>query len=142
MPSFQQASFSCEPTRCCCPCESLTDGHCSCRYLDYGEEVWKKQVLSHLQNMELYSDEVKRNFAATLDWLHEHACSRSYGLGERSSHQGFIFEASDRSRSLSLAQINNLGSDLSLASIVKIARCLQVFILTSTFLSIRLTTKV
>ena len=55
---------------------------------------------------------------------------------------GFTFEASDRSRSLSLAQINNLGSDLSLASIVKIARCLQVFVLTSTFLSIRFTRKV
>ena len=56
--------------------------------------------------------------------------------------QGFMFEASDRSRSLSLAQINNLGNDLSLASIVKIARCLQVFVLTSTFLSIRFTRKV
>ena len=55
---------------------------------------------------------------------------------------GFTFEASDRSRSLSLAQINNLGSDLSLASIVKIARCLQVFVLTSTFLGIRFTRKV
>ena len=55
---------------------------------------------------------------------------------------GFIFEATDRSRSLSLAQINNLGSDLSLASIVTIARCLQVFVLTSTFLSIRFTRKV
>ena len=56
--------------------------------------------------------------------------------------QGFMFEASDRFRSLSLAQINNLGSDLSLASIVKITRCLQVFVLTSTFLNIRFTRKV
>ena len=56
--------------------------------------------------------------------------------------QGIMFEASDRSRSLSLAQINNLGSDLSLASIVKIACCLQVFVLTSSFLSIRFTRKV
>ena len=51
------------------------------RYLDYGEEGWKNQVLAHLQHMELYTDEVKRNFEATLDWLHEHACSRSFGLG-------------------------------------------------------------
>ena len=56
--------------------------------------------------------------------------------------QGITFEASDRSRSLSLAQINNLGSDLSLASIVKIAHYLQVFVLTSTFLSIRFTRKI
>jgi len=32
--------------------------------------------------METYSDDVRKNFEATLDWLHEHACSRSYGLGE------------------------------------------------------------
>ena len=29
-----------------------------------------------------YSDETRRNFEATLDWMQEHACSRSYGLGE------------------------------------------------------------
>lgn len=33
--------------------------------------------------MELYHDEVRRNFEATLDWLQEHACSRTYGLGTR-----------------------------------------------------------
>ena len=37
--------------------------------------------------------------------------------------------------------INNLGSDLSLTSIAKIARCLQVFVLTRSFLSIRLIRK-
>ena len=56
--------------------------------------------------------------------------------------QSITFEASDRSRSLSLAQINNLGSDLSLASIAKIVRYLQVFVLTRSFLSIRFTRKV
>ena len=30
-----------------------------------------------------YSPETTRNFESTLDWLHEHACSRQYGLGER-----------------------------------------------------------
>ncbi|XP_021345352.1 leucine--tRNA ligase, cytoplasmic-like [Mizuhopecten yessoensis] len=33
--------------------------------------------------METYADEVRRNFVATLDWLHEHACSRSFGLGTK-----------------------------------------------------------
>ena len=56
--------------------------------------------------------------------------------------QSIMFEASDRSCSLSLAQINNLGSNLSLASIAKITRCLQVFISTKSFLSIRFTRKV
>lgn len=30
-----------------------------------------------------YSDDVRHNFEANLDWLHEHACSRSYGLGSK-----------------------------------------------------------
>ena len=30
-----------------------------------------------------YSEEVRHNFDATLEWLHEHACSRTYGLGTR-----------------------------------------------------------
>ena len=29
-----------------------------------------------------YSDEVRNNFHVTLDWLHEHACSRVFGLGQ------------------------------------------------------------
>jgi leucyl-tRNA synthetase len=34
-----------------------------------------------LENVKTFSEEVRRNFVATLDWLQEHACSRSYGLG-------------------------------------------------------------
>ena len=30
-----------------------------------------------------YSEEARNNFEFTLDWLCEHACSRSYGLGTR-----------------------------------------------------------
>lgn len=51
------------------------------RYLDYGESSWQEQASQALLEMETYSEEVRRNFAATLDWLKEHACSRTYGLG-------------------------------------------------------------
>lgn len=33
--------------------------------------------------MNLFHDEVRSNFEACLDWLHEHACSRTYGLGSK-----------------------------------------------------------
>lgn len=33
--------------------------------------------------MELYHPEVRRNFEACLAWLHEYACSRTYGLGTK-----------------------------------------------------------
>uniref|UniRef100_A0A8C2NHZ9 leucine--tRNA ligase n=1 Tax=Capra hircus TaxID=9925 RepID=A0A8C2NHZ9_CAPHI len=56
---------------------------CDQWYLDYGEENWKKQTSQCLKNLETYCEETRRNFEATLDWLQEHACSRTYGLGTR-----------------------------------------------------------
>ncbi|XP_014779256.1 leucine--tRNA ligase, cytoplasmic [Octopus bimaculoides] len=56
---------------------------CDQWYLDYGESTWKEQVKKSLDNVETYHPEVRQNFLATLDWLREHACSRSYGLGTK-----------------------------------------------------------
>lgn len=56
---------------------------CDQWYLDYGEESWKAKTKELLENLETYTDDTKNNFNATLDWLHEHACSRSYGLGSK-----------------------------------------------------------
>ncbi|KAM9730340.1 leucine--tRNA ligase, cytoplasmic isoform 1-T1 [Dama dama] len=56
---------------------------CDQWYLDYGDENWKKQTSQCLKNLETYCEETRRNFEATLDWLQEHACSRTYGLGTR-----------------------------------------------------------
>ncbi|XP_047126079.1 leucine--tRNA ligase, cytoplasmic isoform X1 [Hydra vulgaris] len=56
---------------------------CDQWYLDYGEENWKNKTKELLKSLETFSDETKHNFAATLEWLHEHACSRSYGLGSK-----------------------------------------------------------
>lgn len=33
-----------------------------------------------------FCEETRRNFEATLDWLQEHACSRTYGLGKQTSN--------------------------------------------------------
>lgn len=54
---------------------------CDQWYLDYGEERWKAQAVKVLNRMNTYHEEVKKNFMATLHWLHEYACSRTYGLG-------------------------------------------------------------
>ncbi|KAL4230623.1 Leucine--tRNA ligase [Mactra antiquata] len=57
---------------------------CDQWYLNYGEEEWKATAKKFVaEKLETYSDDVKKNFQATLDWLHEHACSRSYGLGTK-----------------------------------------------------------
>lgn len=56
---------------------------CNQWYITYGEEKWKEQTVKHLNNMELYHDEVRKNFEVCFDWLHEYACSRTYGLGTK-----------------------------------------------------------
>lgn len=56
---------------------------CDQWYLDYGDAEWKQQANEVLKSLETYCEETRRNFEATLDWLQEHACSRTYGLGTR-----------------------------------------------------------
>ncbi|XP_004686902.1 PREDICTED: leucine--tRNA ligase, cytoplasmic [Condylura cristata] len=56
---------------------------CDQWYLDYGEENWRTQTSQCLKDLETFCEETRRNFEATLGWLQEHACSRTYGLGTR-----------------------------------------------------------
>lgn len=56
---------------------------CDQWYLDYGNESWKQQARQVLDQLNTYHDEVKKNFVGCLNWLHEHACSRTYGLGTK-----------------------------------------------------------
>lgn len=56
---------------------------CDQWYLDYGDAEWKQQAMDVLKPMETFCDETRKNFEATLAWLQEHACSRTYGLGTR-----------------------------------------------------------
>eukprot|EP01138_Halocafeteria_seosinensis_P009641 gb/GECG01009852.1/.p1 GENE.gb/GECG01009852.1/~~gb/GECG01009852.1/.p1 ORF type:complete len:1126 (+),score=150.26 gb/GECG01009852.1/:1-3378(+) len=52
-------------------------------YLKYGEEQWKKVVQDYVESdtFQTYNPAVKNMFLGTLDWLHEWACSRNFGLG-------------------------------------------------------------
>ena len=53
-------------------------------YLVYGEPEWRKQCEDYVNgDFECYDPMTKDRFLAALDWLHEHACSRIYGLGSR-----------------------------------------------------------
>ncbi|VDM96609.1 unnamed protein product [Thelazia callipaeda] len=56
---------------------------CDQWYLNYGDEEWKKSAKKALDRLNTYTEDVRRNLSATIDWLHEYACSRSYGLGSR-----------------------------------------------------------
>ncbi|XP_050441148.1 leucine--tRNA ligase, cytoplasmic [Adelges cooleyi] len=56
---------------------------CDQWYLDYGESEWKAAAELALSNLNTYHDEVRKNFTACLNWLHEYACSRTYGLGTK-----------------------------------------------------------
>ncbi|XP_071120452.1 leucine--tRNA ligase, cytoplasmic-like isoform X1 [Mytilus edulis] len=56
---------------------------CDQWYLEYGEKTWRDLATKALSNIDTYSEDCRRNFLSTLDWLKEHACSRSYGLGTK-----------------------------------------------------------
>ncbi|XP_062262028.1 leucine--tRNA ligase, cytoplasmic [Platichthys flesus] len=56
---------------------------CDQWYLDYGDAEWKQKAGDALKTLETFCDETRKNFEATLAWLQEHACSRTYGLGTR-----------------------------------------------------------
>lgn len=56
---------------------------CDQWYINYGEEKWLAETQGLLKNLETYNEEAMRNFEKCLDWLHEYACSRTYGLGTR-----------------------------------------------------------
>jgi len=56
---------------------------CDQWYLDYGETEWRALTQKAVDQLNTFSEEVKKNFNSTLDWLKEHACSRTYGLGSK-----------------------------------------------------------
>ncbi|KAH0956365.1 hypothetical protein HN011_009416 [Eciton burchellii] len=56
---------------------------CDQWYLDYGEKAWKNETYKALKNLDTFHDEVRKNFHVCIEWLHEHACSRTYGLGTK-----------------------------------------------------------
>ncbi|KAI3422504.1 Leucine--tRNA ligase, cytoplasmic [Globodera pallida] len=56
---------------------------CDQWYLNYGDPAWKEATRACLAKLNTFSDEVRRNFEHTIEWLHEYACSRSYGLGTK-----------------------------------------------------------
>ena len=56
---------------------------CDQWYLDYGDLAWKSLTKQGLASLNTYLPEVKRHFESVIDWLHEYACSRKYGLGSK-----------------------------------------------------------
>jgi len=54
-------------------------------YLPYGEGEWLEKAKLALENMKIYGDAkaTRKAFEEALDWLHEWAISRTYGLGTR-----------------------------------------------------------
>ncbi|CAD6188440.1 unnamed protein product [Caenorhabditis auriculariae] len=56
---------------------------CDQWYLNYGDENWKRDAKRVLEQVNTFNEETRRQLDVTIDWLHEHACSRSYGLGTK-----------------------------------------------------------
>lgn len=51
-------------------------------YLKYGEAEWQSLVRNHINDtLQTFYELAKSKFQFSIEWLHEWACSRSYGLG-------------------------------------------------------------
>lgn len=52
-------------------------------YLDYGTAEWRALADRCVAQMNFYFSEIRNQFEATLAWMKQWACSRSFGLGSR-----------------------------------------------------------
>ena len=52
-------------------------------FIAYGEPSWRAEVARCLEKLNCFSSETRHQFEATLDWMQQWACSRSFGLGSR-----------------------------------------------------------
>jgi leucyl-tRNA synthetase len=53
-------------------------------YIAYGEDVWKRMIQAHLEcTLKSYTPQAQKDLLAALEWLHEWACSRTFGLGTK-----------------------------------------------------------
>jgi len=50
-------------------------------FLHYSDPLWKEQVHTQLNHMDLVPPEVRAEFDRTVDWLNDWACTRRIGLG-------------------------------------------------------------
>ena len=53
---------------------------CDQWFIAYGEPSWRAQVAKCLESLEVFSVEARNQFDATLEWMQQWACSRSFGL--------------------------------------------------------------
>uniref|UniRef100_A0A6C0JVZ3 leucine--tRNA ligase n=1 Tax=viral metagenome TaxID=1070528 RepID=A0A6C0JVZ3_9ZZZZ len=79
-------------------------------YIKYGEEEWKNKTKNVLDQIKTFSIETKNHLNISLDWIHEHACSRSYGLGTKLpwDTQYFIDSLSDSTIYMAYYTISHL----------------------------------
>ena len=56
---------------------------CDQWFIEYGEPKWLEETQKALEQLNTYTEEVRKNLNSTLGWLKDHACSRQYGLGSR-----------------------------------------------------------
>ena len=52
-------------------------------FIDYKNPEWKKKTHECLRRMKIYPEKARQQFAYTIDWLRQWACTHEEGLGTR-----------------------------------------------------------
>ncbi|MBI5391777.1 leucine--tRNA ligase [Candidatus Woesearchaeota archaeon] len=52
-------------------------------FLQYSDPAWKNVVKKNLEHVKLYPEKARQQFEYVVDWLHDWACTREFGLGTK-----------------------------------------------------------
>ncbi len=72
-----------KPVRCRCGAECVVKLLRDQWFINYSNSNWKSLAHKCINSMQLMPDEIRSEFAYTVDWLKERACARKSGLGTR-----------------------------------------------------------
>jgi leucyl-tRNA synthetase len=72
-----------KPVNCRCGTECVVKIFEDQWFIDYGKPEWKKLTHEWLDKMRIFPKELRAEFNHVIDWLHEKACARKFGLGTR-----------------------------------------------------------
>ncbi len=70
-----------EPVVCRCTTRCIVKILENQWFLRYSDPKWKAKVKQLIDHAKFYPPEVKKSFEYTVDWLHDHACTRHGGMG-------------------------------------------------------------
>ncbi len=86
--------LSVKPIHCRCGNEIIIKSVKNQWFIDYGNDNWKGRTWKHVEKMNIYPEEYKKELPSIVDWLEARPCIRKRGIGtEFPFEKGWVIEA-------------------------------------------------